>query len=692
MVEREYLGRAEEAPAFFPVKFLYRCVKIMAERKRRFIESEPVLGLVICLLVCAAVVGARAVGMLQAPELAAYDTYLRYQPQISIPESRILLVTVSETDISRLGWPINDGMLAKLLRQLLVRGPRVIGVDIYRNMEVQPGSDALRALFAEDIPVITPTKFGDEKSAGVPPPYMASDLSRVGFNDALVDSGGIVRRGLLFMDDGQVSYTSFAMLLASFYLQKEGIGSHPDASNPDWLKFGKTTFIPLEANSGGYVNEDARGYQFLLDFTSAKTGFASISLCQALDGDFADDAVRDKIVLIGATAESLKDFFLLPFRRSLAEGQRIWGVELHATAVSQLLRCAVDGRKPMRYWSGWQEVCWIALWGLLGYAVCLKSESFLRFGVGAGLFFPAIFGGATFFLFSKGLWVPVAPPALSFILSAGFFRTYMLSVERRKRGSLMRLFESHVSKDIADALWEQREQFVDEGIPRPQDLVATVLFTDLRGFTTISERFGEARKLMEWLNEYMEIMTTQVLGHGGVVNKYIGDAVMAVFGVPVARTSEEEIARDAVNAVRCAIMMGRSLEEINKRWKEENRPTVQMRVGIYTGPLVVGCVGSSQRLEYTVIGDTVNVASRLESFKKEFDAESTCRVLIGSTTWSYVNGQFHTRGLGSMALKGKDFGVEIYQVLGIREEGEDGEPPPIAPDSRELPGRKVESC
>jgi adenylate cyclase len=634
----------------------------------KFLKSEAVIGLLICLLACGLVIGLRSAGVLQSMELSAYDYYLRYQPELSTPEPRIELVTVSEPDITRLGWPINDGVLTKLLKQLLARNPRIIGLDIYRNIEMPPGCDELRELFSEDVPVVTPRKFGDEKSEGVADAYMVKNKNRIGFNDAMVDPGGIVRRGLLFMDDGETSYTSFAMLLALGYLEKEGIGTKPDPKNPELLRLGKTTFIPLEADSGGYAGMDARGYQFLLNFSSAKAGFSSISISQALEGDFSEEAVRDKIVIIGATAESLKDAFFLPFNRSPAEGQRIWGVEVHATSVAQLLRCALEGRKPMRFWSGWKETCWILLWGLLGYGACLKLQSFPKFVFAVVVLFPAILAGATFFLFCRRLWIPVAPPVFTLALSAGFFRIAMLSLERRNRGLLMRLFESHVSKDIAKAIWEQREQFVQEGVPRPMELTATVLFTDLRGFTTISERFGDARKLMEWLNEYMEAMTTEVLGHGGVVNKYIGDAIMAVFGVPVARTSGEEIARDALNAVRCAIRMGERLEEINERWRTENRPTVQMRVGIFTGPLVVGCVGSRHRLEYTVIGDTVNIASRLESFKKELDAESTCRVLIGESTWKCVGEQFRTRGLGSIALKGKDQCVEIYQVLGAKEE------------------------
>ncbi len=636
----------------------------MALPKINFLKSDALVGLLICMLVCAGVVLVRKAGLLESTEFAAYDLYLRYQPRISYPEDRILLVSISESDIRRLGrWPINDWQLTQLIKSLLAHGPRVVGVDIFRNIEVPPGSDKLRELFSRDIPVVTVMKFGDKISPGVAGPYMVKDGSRTGFGDALIDTGGITRRALLFMDDGQESRSSFAFLLASSYLKKEGIVAQSDLIDPQMLKLGKSTFVPLETDSGGYINIDDKGYQFLLDFTSAKAGFKSISLSDAMAGNFADDAVRDKVVIIGAMAESLRDFFFMPISRSPEEGQRISGIELHAITVTQLLRSALNGEKPIEYFSERMESVWIFFWGLLGFGLGLRIHSFRQFALCLALF-PALLAGLTFIYFGRGLWLAVTPPIFAFLLSADSVRLYLLSVEKRQRALLMRLFEKHVSTDIAKTIWAQREQFVKEGVPHPQQLIATVLFTDMQGFTTISEKLADAGKVMDWLNEYMEAMTTEVLNHGGVVDKYIGDALMAVFGVPVARVDQAEIARDAVNAIECAITMGRRLEDLNLKWEKEGRPTVKMRVGIYTGPLVVGCIGSKQRLEYTVIGDTVNIASRLEGVRREFETENTCRILIGESTFGYSGGLFEVRSLGSIQLKGKGGTVAAYQVLG----------------------------
>ena len=170
----------------------------------------------------------RKAGVTEPSDLAVHDYYLRHQSQISVPENRILVVAVSEQDIQQLGsWPLNDGLLAKLLKNLLAHNPRVIGVDIFRNIEVPPGSDELRELFSRDIPVVTIMKFGDKTSPGVPAPYMVKNNTRIGFGDALVDPGGITRRGLLFMHDGQVPYSSFALLLPRLTCKRKELRRAP---------------------------------------------------------------------------------------------------------------------------------------------------------------------------------------------------------------------------------------------------------------------------------------------------------------------------------------------------------------------------------------------------------------------------------------------------------------------------------
>jgi adenylate cyclase len=222
-----------------------------------------------------------------------------------------------------------------------------------------------------------------------------------------------------------------------------------------------------------------------------------------------------------------------------------------------------------------------------------------------------------------------------------------------------------VSREVAEVICQSREQYLRKGRLLSQRLSATVMFTDLQNFTTVSENM-EPQALMEWLNEYMERMVKIVQSHQGQVNKFIGDAVMALFGVPVPRQSEAEIALDAANAVNCALAMRGELEHLREKWAEQGMPLIRMRVGIFTGTVVAGSLGGVERQEYTVIGDTVNTASRLESFDKSIDANQICRILIGQPTLDYLGDQFVTEKVGEVHLKGKAAPVMIYRVIGRR--------------------------
>jgi adenylate cyclase len=197
-----------------------------------------------------------------------------------------------------------------------------------------------------------------------------------------------------------------------------------------------------------------------------------------------------------------------------------------------------------------------------------------------------------------------------------------------------------VTPTIAEAIWNDREQLFSQGRLKGQKMQVSVLFTDLKNFSTIAER-TDPEVLMDWLNEYMEAMTQVVLAHGAVVDKFIGDAVMAIFGVPIARETDAAIRLDAQNAVRCAVGMAQALNQLNAKWETEGRPTLKMRVGICTG--------------------------QLESFDKTIDG-GICRILISDSTYQYVEadlpGQTLTaKTIGSVPLKGREQTVEVYQVF-----------------------------
>ena len=164
--------------------------------------------------------------------------------------------------------------------------------------------------------------------------------------------------------------------------------------------------------------------------------------------------------------------------------------------------------------------------------------------------------------------------------------------EKGQKEIMRKLFEKHVSPEVAEAVWQQRELFLEGGRPRSQKLTVTVLFTDLKGFSTVSEKM-DPQALMDWLNGYMDKMTKIVMDHGGIVDDYFGDAIKVNFGVPLPRTTDAEIRQDAVNAVTCALAMEREMIRLNMGMRERGLPMLKMRVGIYTGPVVAGCTASS---------------------------------------------------------------------------------------------------
>jgi adenylate cyclase len=631
----------------------------------KFIQKPIIVKLMGGLLVFLLIVGLRNSGHLEFLELAAYDWFMRMEPKLSSGDPRITLIEISEKDIHAHGrWPLTDEALAKAMNILVKDNPRAIGLDIYRDILVPPGSEELNAIFVENPQIIGVMTFGEK---GVRPPAIISNTEQVGFNDILVDPGGIVRRALIFLDDGENVYNSFALRLASLYLHAEGIALQADPENPQYIRLKDTTIKPFDANDGGYIKADARGYQFLLDFENAGLPFRSYSFSKLLSGEVPAEAIADKIILIGVSAQSVKDFFYTPLSKGFEEVQQVPGVVLHGHIISQLLRFALDGTSQLKTLPETQKLIWILLWSLTGGLIGLRIRSVWRFSI-------LILGGlvllclASYFAFLARWWIPLVPPALSFFISAVVVTAYMSSHEKKERALLMQLFSRHVSKEIAEIIWQQKDQFLNDGRPRSQKMTATVFFSDLKGFTTMSEKM-DPQELIDWLNAYMEPMTRLIMEHGGVIDDYAGDGIKANFGVPLPRKNEDEVRSDAMNAINCALAMEKEMCRLNAFWSHKGLPAMGTRVGIFTGTVVAGLLGSSKRLKYTTVGDTVNIAARLESYDKEVGKDALCRILIGEPTLRHVNGQFKTERIGEVSLKGKDERIIVHRVLGDESPG-----------------------
>lgn len=599
-------------------------------------------------------------GALEFLELAAYDGFLRIAPKQLDENPWITVIEVSEQDIQAIGhWPLSDEAVAKALEIILGAGPRCVGLDIYRDIPVPPGSEHLSRVFVDNPQLVGVMTIGDK---GIAPLAAIRNTDQAAFGDIVVDPGGIARRGLLFLDDGQTVYTSFALRLASLYLAEEGVYLQPDPENPAFVRLGQATIRPLEGDDGGYRHVDARGYQYLLDYADAATPFRSFSFLTLLSGEVPAEAIADRIVLIGVKSQSVKDFFFTPLSRGFSEEQQVSGIDLQGYMTSQLLRFALSGTSPIRTPPERQKELWLLFWAMMGGLLGLKSRSARGFSLailaGVLLIFCTAYGA-----FAVRWWIPLIPPMCAFIIAAGGVTAYITGHEQRERAALMQIFSKHVSKEVAGMIWAQRDQFLDNGRPRSQNLVATVFFSDLKGFTTVSEKMSP-QELIDWLNTYMEAMAGLIMHFGGVVDSYSGDGIKADFGVPIPRQSTEEIRQDAQNAVSCALAMGQEMARLNTEWGAKGLPEVGVRVGIFTGPVVGGLLGSSQRLKYTTIGDTVNIASRLESYDKELGKDALCRILVGDATLDCVGGQYETAKIGEVKLKGKEQPIIIHQILG----------------------------
>jgi adenylate cyclase len=627
---------------------------------RKFIRKPFVFIPVASLLVLLFTVWLQKRGGLELLELSAYDWFIRMEPKLSRQDPRITIIEILEKDIQAIGrWPLADGTVAAALKILLKGRPRAIGIDIYRDILVPPGSEELIGLFVNNPNVIGAMTMGEK---GIAPLAAIKDTEQAAFVDIVVDPGGIVRRGLLFMDDGQTSYNSFAMKLASLYLEAEGLTLRPDPANPQYVRLKETTIPPLGENDGGYVKADVRGYQFLLDFKDADRSFQFYAFSDLLSGKVPVEAITNKIIVVGVKSESVKDFFFTPLSRGLGERQQIPGCVVHGHIASQLLRFALDNVPPMRTPGEKQKLIWLFTWSFLGSVMGFYIRSARRLSVlmTGGLL---VLFSASYFAFLARWWIPVVPPSLSFFMSAACVMAYMTGLEKRERAMLMNIFSKYVSKEVAEMIWQQRDQFLDNGRPRSQEMTVTVLFSDLRNFTTISEKMAP-QDLIDWLNTYMEAMACVIMAHGGVVDSYSGDGIKADFGVPLPRKNEDEVRADVVNAVTCALSMEKEMNHLNTLWREKGLPLMTMRVGIFTGPVVAGLLGSTKRFKYTTIGDTVNIASRLESYDKEIAKDTLCRILIGESTLRYLDNRFKTERIGEAVLKGRDARILIYQVLG----------------------------
>lgn len=384
------------------------------------------------LAVTTLILGVRQLGGLQTLELSAYDQLVRLRPDPG-PDQRLLTVLITEEDIQRQGWPLSDQKLDRAFARLEQAQPRIIGLDLYRDLPVEPGNAQLSRRFQTSDRIIAVCKVQEgDRPAVAPPPTLPPE--QVGFADIPIDLDGIVRRNLYYLDqpEGKCSTPiSLSLQLALHYLAVQGI--EPEATDQG-LKLGQTVLKPLEKNSGGYRNLDARGYQILLNYRSGLNSTPTVTLTDLLTGKVDPQLIRDRAVLIGVSAPSLRDVFLTPFSQGEQENQPMPGVVVHAQMTSQLLSIALAQQSLIWVWPGWGENLWIIAWiGLAAGLVWRIRRPLLLIGVEL-----ALVGGVGligWLVFTQSGWLPLVPPALG-ILTASiglvFYQSYRTQQEQQQ--------------------------------------------------------------------------------------------------------------------------------------------------------------------------------------------------------------------------------------------------------------------
>jgi len=421
-------------------------------------------------------------------------------------------------------------------------------------------------------------------------------------------------------------YPSLALLSASLYLGKPIV---VDLLNPwviDSVRIGRSA-IP--------VDEEGK---LLLNYRGGPKTFPHYSFSDVVLGRVPGETFRDKIVLVGATAIGIMDIRATPFSEVYP------GVEIHATAIDNLLKGDFY-RKP-RVFILMDFLALIALGLILG--IILKplravATVFVTLGVVGGYI---LLG---YLLITRmGIWITMAFPILNaFFVFAGVLVLKYFTEERQRR-QIRSAFQYYLSPAVVEEVIRDPSRLKLGG----EKKVLTVLFSDVRGFTTISETL-DPQDLVQLLNEYLTPMTEIVFQNGGTLDKYMGDAIMAFFGAPV------DLPDHPQRACRTALMMVEKLKELQEVWKKRGVPPFDVGIGINTGPMSVGNMGSNQRFDYTVMGDAVNLGSRLEGLNKMYGT----LILISQFTYDALNGSFFCREIDFVAVKGKREPVRIYELI-----------------------------
>jgi len=531
-------------------------------------------------------------------------------------------------------WP--RSYYAKIVNVLKADGAKVIGfdMDFTDHSTRNPGEDAAFAKAVKKAGnVIIPAVYMVDKEVRyvknhfVMPIQELKDQERgIGFVGHVYDQDSNVRKSYIIMDDEstQKRYLSLSMAMLGEYFgfSKEALEAGP--GKVKWVNLD----IPLD-----------RENTFLINFAGPPKTFPTLPFYKVYSGDFKPGTFRDRIVIIGSTSDILHDVFATPFSE---EGNLMPGVEIYANVMD-----TIYSRDYLTEPGIFMNFAFLILIGII--------TSFLIFNFKAWQGFIIVFLEiisyvmlANFVFLRYNVIISLADPVFIMIFCYLSISTYKVAVEEKEKHKIKDIFSRYVSQNLVEELLNQEIKMGGEKTE------ITVLFSDIRGFTSMSEKM-EPEEVVGILNEYLSEMTDAIFKNNGTLDKFIGDAVMALFGTPKFYPDHP------LRAIKTAFMMKDKLGKLNAKWTAQGRHTLKIGIGINTGEAVAGNMGSLQRMEYTVIGDTVNLASRLESLNKELGTE----IIISSSTYDRVREHVKVRQFTGIHVKGKEETLVVYEVLEI---------------------------
>jgi adenylate cyclase len=547
----------------------------------------------------------------------------RFLGPVSSADPNVVVVGITEETLAGLPYrsPIDRAFLAGVIDTLVSKGVAAIGLDILLDRPTEPEKDAAlrRALTRSDIPVVA--------IAVAPETAMPADARH--FLDRFLDG---VRTG-----DANLARDRFDDVV------RDHVPVHPVT--------GRLSFPAAIAAALGSPVPPGR---FPIEWRRTARGSAVPIYPAESIALLPPDWLKGKVALIGSLINGSDE------HRTIASafGQPGFGVEIHAQVLTQLLNRRAEPEAA---------IPWPLLLGTAGLAVAgvalgltVTGHLFSAALAGFGIVFVA---GALAAYAYTGVLVPAAAPLLALIIAGGAARAWRSATEQRDRRALRALFSRFVSEPVVNEIMKDRDLFMAGGRPVPRELTATVLYADVAGFTTICEGMQPA-PLIAWLDRYIDTMAALIMAHDGVLLRFIGDGILAVFGVPVPRLDEASITADAQNAARCALAMESAMQRLNDAWSAEGLPVGGLRVGLHTGPMVAGSLGKGPRMEFCLLGDTANVGARLEQLGKEYAEPGPryCTIVVGEPTWARLGGLCPGVRIGDVMLRGRQAAMAAYRI------------------------------